>query len=104
MEVRSGDVYYTLAEVAEAWIIGGVLEQVWWNRDHRARTLTGVRHASDGLDFEVDDGGRRAVMHESETSVLGALRVSGARIVGAELRDGNVYFALQESSVTARAS
>jgi len=64
------------------------------SRDGRLRTLTGVHRAGDGVDYQVVDGGRPDVIHESEQLVLRTIRISGVRLTGAELRDGSVYYTL----------
>src|SRR5260370_42142122 len=40
VELRDGNVYYTLAEVDQAYIPAGFLEHAWWRRDGRLTTLT----------------------------------------------------------------
>ena len=98
IELKDGNVYYTLAEVEQAYTPGGFLERDWWIRDGIARTLTGVHLAGDGLDYEVLDGGQPAVVHQPEESVLGALRILGVRIVGVEFKGGFVHYSLAEST------
>ena len=102
VELRGGNVAYTMAKVEQAYTLVGLLQQEWLSRDGRLRTPTGVRLSGDGLDYEVLDGGRPGVMHETEIRTLSALGIFGARIVGAELKDGNVYFTLAESNFTRR--
>jgi hypothetical protein len=97
VEFRDGHVYYTLAEVKEAYINAAILQHDWWSRDGRLRTLVGVHLAGDGVDYEVLDGGRPDVRHETEESVLRSLRIRDVRLVGVDLRDGNVYYVLTES-------
>jgi hypothetical protein len=104
VEMKNGNVYYTLTEVGQAYTPGGFLEHAWWSRDHLIKKLTGVHLAGDGVDYEVLDGGQPGVVHETEVSVLSGLRLWGVRITGVELKDGSVYYTLAESSVTARAS
>jgi len=90
--------YYTLAQVEAAYIPGGFLEHSWWTSDHFLRTLTGVRLAGDGVDYDVLDGGKPGVKHESEVVTLDRLRMSGVRIIGADLKDGRPYFTLAEAN------
>jgi len=87
-------VYYTLAKVEQAYVPANFLAQDWMSRDGRLRTLTGVHRAGDGVDYQVVDGGRPDVIHESEQLVLRTIRISGVRLTGAELRDGSVYYTL----------
>jgi hypothetical protein len=87
-----------LANVEAAHIPGGFLEHAWWSSDGLIPNLTSVSPAGDGVDYAVLDGGQARVKHESEMDTLGRLRMSGARIVGAELKDGNAYFTLAEAS------
>lgn len=100
VELRSdGNVLsYTLAKVEAAYIPGGFLEHSWWTSDHFVRTLTGVHLADDGVDYDVLDGGEPGVKHESEVVTLDRLRMSGVRIIGAELKDGRPYFTLAEAN------
>jgi hypothetical protein len=98
VEFRDGIIYYTLAQVDQAYMIPGVLEEYWLNRDHRLWTLTGARLAGDGVDYDVLDAGRPDVKHETVEWVLSALRVTGVRLAGVEFRDGNVYYTLAASS------
>jgi hypothetical protein len=90
--------YYTLAKVEAAYIPSGFLEHSWWTSERFVRTLTGVRLAGDGVDYDILDGGQPGVKHESEVVTLDRLRMSGVRIIGAELRDGRPYFALAEAT------
>jgi hypothetical protein len=90
--------YYTLAKVEAAYIPSGFLEHAWLASDHFVRTLTGVRLAGDGVDYEVLGGGQPEVKHESEVVTLDRLRMSGVRIIGAELKDGRPYYTLAEAS------
>ena len=100
VELRSGGTVlcYTLAKVEAAYIPGGFLEHAWWSSDGLIRNLTGVSLAGDGVDYAVLDGGQPRVKHESEMETLDRLRMSGVRIIGAELKDGNAHYALMESS------
>ncbi len=98
VELKNGNIYYTLAEVEQAYIPAGFLEHGWWSRDGRLTTLTGVRLAGDGVDYEVRDAGRPDIRHETEESVLRNLRIIGVRLTGVEFRDGGVYYTLAESS------
>jgi hypothetical protein len=98
VELKDDNLYYTLARVEQAYAPSGFLERDWWIRDGIARTLTGVRLAGDGLDYEVLDGGQPSVIHETEESVLGTLRVLGVRIAGVEFKPGYVYYTLAESA------
>jgi hypothetical protein len=98
VELREGDIYYTLAEVGQAYMPAGLLEHDWWSRDHKLRTLTSVHLSGDGVDYELLDAGQPDVKHETERSVLQTLRLRGVRLTGAELRDGNVYYSVAESS------
>lgn len=93
-ELRDGNVYYTLAKVEQAYVPANFLAQDWMSRDGRLRTLTGVHLAGDGVDYQVVDGGRPDVIHESEQLVLRTIRISGVRLTGAELRAGSVYCTL----------
>jgi hypothetical protein len=98
VELKDDNVYYTLSGVEQAYMPGGFLERDWWSATGVAMKLTGVHLAGDGLDYEVLDGGRPSVVHETEEEALDALRILGVRIVGAEFKDGNVYYALAEST------
>ena len=91
------DVYYTFSEIGQAYIPAWSLQQDWLNRYGRLWTLTGVRLASDGVDYEIDDAGRPDTKHETEGSVLATLRIRGTRLAGVEFRDGNVYCTLIET-------
>jgi hypothetical protein len=93
-ELRDGSVYYTLAKVEHAYVPANFLARDWMSRDGRLRTLTGVHLAGDGVDYQVVDGGRPDVIHESEQLVLRTIRISGVRLTGAELRNGSVYYTL----------
>jgi hypothetical protein len=93
----NGNIYYTLGEVDQTYVPAGFLEVSWLNRDGRMRTLTGARLAGDGVDYEVLDGGRPGVVHETAASVLRNLRITGVRLAGIELKDGSVYFTLTSS-------
>lgn len=104
VEMRNGNVYYTLTEVAQAYTPGGFLEQAWLRRDRRFKNLTGVRLAGDGIDYDVLDGGQPGVEHEPETAALSRLRLWGVRITGVALENGNVQYALAEARATARVS
>ena len=97
-ELRGRDMYYTLAEIGQLYTRPGFLERDWLERDGRMRALTGVRLAGDGVDYEVMDGGRPDVIHESEVSVLRKLRILGVRLKGAEFRDGTGYYTVVESN------
>jgi hypothetical protein len=98
VEFASGNVYYTLAEVEQAYIPFFLLEQDWLSRDGRLRTLTGVHLAGDGVDYEVQDAGRPDVKHETEESVLRTLRIRDARLTGVDLKDGSVYYTVAKAS------
>ena len=100
VELRSGGkvLCYTLAKVEAAYIPGGILEHAWWSSDHLVRNLKGVSLAGDGLDYDVLDGGQPRVKHESEMETLDRLRMSGVRVIGAELKDGNAYYRLAEAT------
>jgi hypothetical protein len=74
----------------------GFLEQSWHEQDRRARTLTGARLAGDGVDYEVLDGGRAGVKHESAAQTLQRVRILGVKLTGAELSGGDVYYTLAE--------
>jgi hypothetical protein len=62
------------------------------------RTLTGVRLAGDGVDYDVVEGGQPRVLHESAESVLRELRILGVRLTGAEFKDGTSYYTVAELS------
>lgn len=94
VEFGSGNIYYTLGEVDQAYVPAGFLEVSWLNRDGRMRTLTGARLAGDGVDYEVLDGGRPEVLHEAAESVLRNLRITGVRLAAVEFKDSSVYFTL----------
>jgi hypothetical protein len=98
VELKDDNLYYTLAGVDQAYMPDGFLERDWWRRDGIIRTLTGVRLAGDGLDYEVLDGGQPRVVHETEESALEALRILGVRIVGVEFKGNQVYYSLAEST------
>jgi hypothetical protein len=93
----NGNIHYTLGEVDQAYIPAGFLEAYWLERDGRLTTVTGVHLAGDGVDYEVVDGGRPDVRHESAESVLWNLKITGVRLAGAEVKDGMVYFTLAAS-------
>jgi len=93
----NGNIYYTLGEIDQAYIPAGFLQASWLERDGRMRTLTGARLTGDGVDYEVLDGGRPGVLHETEESVLRTLRITGVRLASAEFKDGSMYFTLASS-------
>ena len=98
VEFRDDNVYYTVAKAEQLYMPTGFLEKDWWSRDGALKTLTGVRLAGDGVDYDVLDAGRPDVKHETEESVLRNLRITGATLTGVELKDGNVHYTVVESS------
>lgn len=96
--VKDRNAYYTLSEVGQLYTRPGFLERDWFERDNRMRTLTGVRLAGDGVDYDVVEGGQPRVLHESAESVLRELRILGVRLTGAEFKDGTSYYTVAELS------
>jgi hypothetical protein len=97
VELRNGSVWYALAEIEEAYKPAGIFEHDWFNRYRHVKILTGVQLAGDGVDYAVSDAGTPDVIHETGEAVLQDLRMTGARLTGVDLRDGNVYYKLTES-------
>jgi len=93
-ELRGNRIYYTLNSIERARTPGGFLTRFWLRRDNRIRTLTGVRLAGDGVDYDVEDGGRSDVVHETEAWVLDSIRIMGARLTNADLDAGDVVYSL----------
>jgi hypothetical protein len=93
-ELRGNRICYTLSSVERARTPGGFLQAFWLERDNRLRTLTGVRLASDGVDYGVEDSGRADVVHETGAWVLGSLRITGVRLTDADLDAGDVVYSL----------
>lgn len=94
VELRGNRIYYTLGSIERARMPGGFLTAFWLKRDNRIRTLTGARVAGDGVDYDVEDGGRADVVHEPEARVLNGLRITGARLTNADLDAGDVVYSL----------
>jgi hypothetical protein len=76
VQLRSGNIYYALSGIEQGCTPAGFLEHSWWSLDGRARNLTGVRLAGNGVDYEVLDGGRPDVRHETEVLTLDRLRIT----------------------------
>ena len=94
VELRNGNIYYALSGIEQARMPASFLQQSWHEHDGRLRALAGVRLAADGVDYDVQDGGRADVKHESEVLTLERVRVMGVKLTGAELDGGDVYYTL----------
>lgn len=94
VQLRNGNIYYALSGIEQARMPAGFLEHSWYEHDGRARTLAGARIAGDGVDYDVLDGGRPGVRHETEAETLERLRIMGIRLTGTELNGGDVYYTL----------
>jgi hypothetical protein len=93
VELRNGDIYYALSGIEQARMPAGFLQHSWYEHDGQLRTLTGARLAGDGVDYDVLDGGRPDVKHETEVLTLDRLRITGVKLTGVEL-NGDVYYTL----------
>jgi hypothetical protein len=94
VQLRNGNIYYVLSGIEQARMPAGFLQQSWYEHDGRLRTLVGVRLAPDGVDYDVEDGGRADVKHESEVLTLDRVRVMGVKLTGVGLDGGDVYYTL----------
>jgi hypothetical protein len=97
VQLRNGNIYYTLDGIEQARKPASFLERAWYEHDGRLRTLTGARLAGDGVDYDVQDGGRADVRHETEIETLGRIRIMGVKLTGVELNGGDVYYTLTEA-------
>jgi len=94
VQLTNGNIYYALSGIEQARMPASFLEQSWSEHDGMSRTLTGARLAADGVDYEVLGGGRAGIKHESEVRTLERVRIIGAKLTGAELNGGDVYYQL----------
>jgi hypothetical protein len=97
VDFKYGNIYCTVVGVIQVYIPAGFLEKDW-SLTGPLVTLTGVRLAGDGMDYEVLDAGRPDVKHETEELVLRNRRITGAKLTGVELKGGDVYYTVAESS------
>lgn len=98
VQLRNGNIYYTLSEIKQTRMLASFLERAWHESDRNLRTITGAHLAADGVDYDVQDGGLADVKHESKVLTLERVRIMGVRLAGVELKDGDVYYTLAESS------